>query len=77
MTKEEFKNIFSVHRNGVEKYIRVDKRTFDKAVDNLFDNNKCIIKKHIKDACTQSLDYHDSAEVISVFSLNIILDEVL
>jgi len=77
MTKKEFKNMFIVHTNGEDEYIRVDKRTFDKAVDNLFDNNKNIIKKHIDNASTQSLDYHDSTEVISVDSLNIILNEVL
>jgi len=38
MTREEAKQTFTIHTNGSDKFIKVDKRTFDKFIDMIYDD---------------------------------------
>ena len=38
MTREQAKSIFTIHTNGEDEYIKVDKRIFTNFVDRVYDN---------------------------------------
>ena len=44
MNREQMKSLFIVHTNGQDKWIKVDKRTYDKAIDMFCDAHKTELK---------------------------------
>ena len=38
MTRDEAKQTFTVHTNGSDRFIKIDKRTFDKFIDMIYDD---------------------------------------
>lgn len=45
MTREKMKVIFTVHTNGVDEWIKVPKRTYDKMIDMFCNEHEVEIKK--------------------------------
>ena len=44
MTREQLKSHFVVHTNGQDEWIKVDKRTYDKAIDMFCDAHEAELK---------------------------------
>ena len=44
MTREQMKSHFVVHTNGQDEWIRVDKRTYEKAIDKFCDAHEAELK---------------------------------
>ena len=40
MTRDEAKQTFTVHTNDSDRFIRVDKRTFDKFIERIYDDSE-------------------------------------
>jgi len=45
MTRDEAKQTFTIHTNGSDKFIKVDKRTFDKFIDMIYDDFESDVEK--------------------------------
>ena len=44
MTREQMKSLFTIHTNGQDEWIRVDKRTYEKAIDKFCDAHEGELK---------------------------------
>ena len=44
MTREQIKSLFTIHTNGQDEWIRVDKRTYEKAIDKFCDAHEAELK---------------------------------
>ena len=44
MTREQIKSLFTIHTNGQDEWIRVDKRTYEKAIDKFCDAHEVELK---------------------------------
>ena len=45
MTREQMKSLFTIHTNGQDEWIRVDKRTYEKAIDKFCDAHEAKLTK--------------------------------
>ena len=45
MTREQIKSLFTIHTNGQDEWIRVDKRTYEKAIDKFCDAHEAKLTK--------------------------------
>ena len=48
MTREQIKSLFTIHTNGQDEWIRVDKRTYEKAIDKFCDDHIAELKEKDK-----------------------------
>ena len=44
MTREQMKSLFTIHTNGQDEWIRVDKRIYKKAIDKIYDTHEAELK---------------------------------
>ena len=44
MTREQMKSLFTIHTNGQDEWIRVDKRIYKKAIDKIYDAHEAELK---------------------------------
>ena len=45
MTREQMKSLFTIHTNGQDEWVRVDKRTYEKAIDKFCDAHEAKLTK--------------------------------
>ena len=45
MTREQIKSLFTTHTNGQDEWVRVDKRTYEKAIDKFCDAHEAKLTK--------------------------------
>ena len=48
MTRKQMKSLFTIHTNGQDEWIRVDKRTYEKAIDKFYDDHIAELKEKDK-----------------------------